>query len=40
VERARARGVPVIDATSIDAAVAAGLDLIREAVAAERSGAG
>jgi 2-phosphoglycerate kinase len=38
VERARARGVPVIDGTSIDAAVATGLELIRDAVAAERSG--
>ena len=37
VQRACARGVPVIDATSIDAAVGAGLDLIRYAVAAERS---
>ena len=37
VERARGRGVPVIDATSIDAAVGAGLELIRSAVAAERS---
>jgi 2-phosphoglycerate kinase len=40
VDRARARGVPVIDATSIDAGVAAGLDLIRRAVAAERAGTG
>jgi 2-phosphoglycerate kinase len=37
VERANARGVPVIDATSIDTAVTACLDLIREAAAAERS---
>ena len=37
VERARARGVPVIDATSVDQAVAAELALIGDAVAAERA---
>jgi 2-phosphoglycerate kinase len=35
VERARARGVPVIDATNLDAAVAEGMDLIRARVSAE-----
>lgn len=38
VERAQARGVPVIDATNLDAAVLAALDLVRERAAAELSG--
>ena len=38
VERARARGVPVIDATNLDAAVLAALELVRERAAAELSG--
>ena len=38
VERARTRGVPVIDATNLDAGVAEGMDLIRRRVSAELSG--
>ena len=32
VERAQARGVPVIDATNLDAAVLAGMDIVRTRV--------
>jgi 2-phosphoglycerate kinase len=38
VERARTRGVPVIDATNLDAAVAEALGLIRERVAEQLGG--
>jgi 2-phosphoglycerate kinase len=38
VERANDRGVPVIDATSLDAGVARGMELIRARVTAEVSG--
>jgi 2-phosphoglycerate kinase len=38
VERARARGVPVIDATNLDAAVAEGMDIVRAKVSASTSG--
>jgi 2-phosphoglycerate kinase len=38
VERAHERGAPVIDATNLDAAVIAAMDLVREAVSAERAG--
>jgi 2-phosphoglycerate kinase len=38
VQRARSRGVPVIDATNLDAGVAEGMDLIRRRVSAELSG--
>jgi 2-phosphoglycerate kinase len=38
VERARARGVPVIDATNLDAAVGEGMELIRARVADEPAG--
>jgi 2-phosphoglycerate kinase len=38
VERARGRGVPVIDATNLDAAVAEGMELIRARVADEPAG--
>jgi 2-phosphoglycerate kinase len=38
VERARARGVPVIDATNLDAAVAEAMDIVRAKVSAELSG--
>jgi 2-phosphoglycerate kinase len=38
VERARERGAPVIDATNLDAAVIAAMDLVRDAVSAERAG--
>jgi len=37
VDRARDRGVPVIDATSLDAGVAEGMELIRRKVSAELS---
>jgi 2-phosphoglycerate kinase len=37
VERARARGVPVIDATNLDAAVAEAMDIVRAKVSAELS---
>ena len=40
VERARARDVPVIDATNLDAAVAEATELIRDAAAAELAGGG
>ena len=39
VERARSRGVPVIDATNLDAGVAEAMELIRRRVADELSGA-
>jgi 2-phosphoglycerate kinase len=38
VERAGARGVPVIDATNLDAGVAEGMELIRRRVSAELGG--
>ena len=38
VERARARGVPVIDATNLDAAVAEAMDIVRSKVSAAPSG--
>lgn len=38
VDRAEARGVPVIDATNLDEGVAAGMELIRRKVAAEQAG--
>jgi 2-phosphoglycerate kinase len=38
VERAHSRGVPVIDATNLDAGVLAGMELIREKVSEELAG--
>jgi 2-phosphoglycerate kinase len=37
VDRARERGAPVIDATNLDAAVLAAMELVRNAVSAERA---
>ena len=37
VERARASGAPVIDATNLDAAVGVAMQLVRDAVSGERA---